>query len=211
MANRDCKFLLYMIRAPGTDPSQEVPIARHASFMELRALVNLFRPRALSPNTLIADRQGIDYFWFADLFRDVLPDEAYELGLAERDYWFSRQPRFGPQWLASSKDGPLMRQLLGRFGFTFQGSSIRLNTSSEGSNDKRKTTKRSSSEMELNDKAETPKRHSSEMKLPIPDVVSPTGKSSQRDFSSPFSLGNKRRRRKTSFPVNIAHLSSLAH
>lgn len=66
----------------------------------------MFRPAALSPNTLIPDHQGLDYFVFPDVFKSAVSDEADKLIRAERDKFFSRAPKFGPQWLRQMQQIP---------------------------------------------------------------------------------------------------------
>lgn len=68
---------------------------------ELQSLVKLFRPKAITPNTIAKELKGIDYYTFPDLFRDCIPPEAYDLTVQERDQWFSREKQFGAAFLRS--------------------------------------------------------------------------------------------------------------
>lgn len=57
----------------------------------------MFRPRAISPNTLVPQAQGIDYFLLPELFGDRLHVGGYETVVAERNEYF--QHRFGSAYL----------------------------------------------------------------------------------------------------------------
>lgn len=63
----------------------------------------MFDPSALSPNTLVPDKKGIDYVAFPDLLRPALSHDAYTKTVAERNAFFIRHPRFGRQWLAEAQ------------------------------------------------------------------------------------------------------------
>lgn len=66
----------------------------------------MFRPGALSPNTLIPDHQGLDYFVFPDVFKSTVSAEADRIIRAERDKFFCQAPKFGPEWLRHVKQIP---------------------------------------------------------------------------------------------------------
>ncbi|WVR03518.1 hypothetical protein IAU60_000509 [Kwoniella sp. DSM 27419] len=68
--------------------SINVPLARHSPLPELQNLVRLFRPRAISPNTVVSALKGLDYFLLPDFMRDSVADGAYEGMICERDAYF---------------------------------------------------------------------------------------------------------------------------
>lgn len=72
---------------------QLVPIARHSPLPELQELVKMFQPASLSPNILIPDHKGQDYFVFADYLKPVINNAAYRTIIAERDWFFARTPK----------------------------------------------------------------------------------------------------------------------
>jgi hypothetical protein len=57
----------------------------------------MFRPRAISPNTLVPQAQGIDYFLLPELFGDRLHVGGYETVMEERNGYF--QHRFCSAYL----------------------------------------------------------------------------------------------------------------
>ncbi|WOO84707.1 5' exonuclease Apollo [Vanrija pseudolonga] len=81
----------------------EVPLARHSLLPELRRLVQLFRPMAISPNTLVPTSRGMDYYLFPQLFGEMLSKEELERAKGERDSWFVKHRHFGGDWLARLK------------------------------------------------------------------------------------------------------------
>jgi len=48
------------------------PVARHSPLPELQSLVNLFRPTNVTPNTIISNLLGADYYVMIGMFRDHL-------------------------------------------------------------------------------------------------------------------------------------------
>ncbi|GHJ90155.1 hypothetical protein NliqN6_6557 [Naganishia liquefaciens] len=69
------------------------PLARHATLPELQALLDLFRPKALSPNTLIPPLKGADYYAMIAAFGDCLAPDGKEELRASCLNWFKRQKR----------------------------------------------------------------------------------------------------------------------
>jgi hypothetical protein len=53
-----------------------LPLSRHSCLPELRALVSLFRPHCLFPNTIYDSTNFLDYFILPQLFADCLSDDA---------------------------------------------------------------------------------------------------------------------------------------
>lgn len=88
---------------PLTQPTQEVPLARHSLLPELRRLVQFFRPTAISPNTLVPASRGMDYYLFPQLFGEMLSKEELERAKVERDSWFVKHRHFGGEWLVRLK------------------------------------------------------------------------------------------------------------
>ena len=68
---------------------QECPIARHSPLPELQALVDLFHPRALSPNCVMPQLGGLDHFLLPAFFGHLLQPGGEHLMIAERDAWFT--------------------------------------------------------------------------------------------------------------------------
>jgi hypothetical protein len=64
----------------------------------LQALVKMFRPNALSPNTMTPTANGLDYHLLPDLFQDCLSADAHRRLILERDAWFNGDKRFGPTY-----------------------------------------------------------------------------------------------------------------
>ncbi len=58
-----------------------VPIERHSTLPELQMFVGLFRPRTVSPNTILDPKGGLDYYLLHHLFGHVLaaPDDRQKL------------------------------------------------------------------------------------------------------------------------------------
>ncbi|KAL7418754.1 hypothetical protein Q5752_006437 [Cryptotrichosporon argae] len=75
-----------------------VPIARHSTLPELQRFVALFRPAALSVTTF-THPEGRDYYHVPDFFGDCMDDVDAARLCRERDVFFERHPRFGPQYL----------------------------------------------------------------------------------------------------------------
>ncbi|KZO97143.1 hypothetical protein CALVIDRAFT_554751 [Calocera viscosa TUFC12733] len=66
-----------------------IPLARHSSLPELQALVRLFRPQIVLPNTLFNSMQGLDWAAMVSAFSDCLAPEAEDrmwTTLEGRDY-----------------------------------------------------------------------------------------------------------------------------
>ncbi|BEI95442.1 hypothetical protein CcaverHIS631_0103910 [Cutaneotrichosporon cavernicola] len=81
----------------------EVPFARHSPLPELQKLVKMFKPAALSPNTLIPHHNGMDFMVFADLLKPAISNDTYIKMIAERDQYFTASARFGSAWLSSAR------------------------------------------------------------------------------------------------------------
>ena len=56
--------------------TQRVALSRHSSLPELKALVGLFRPKTIVPNTVYPHLEGRDWAAIPFLFKDELPPEA---------------------------------------------------------------------------------------------------------------------------------------
>uniref|UniRef100_V5ETZ4 DNA repair metallo-beta-lactamase domain-containing protein n=1 Tax=Kalmanozyma brasiliensis (strain GHG001) TaxID=1365824 RepID=V5ETZ4_KALBG len=58
-----------------------VPIERHSTLPELQMFVGLFKPRTVSPNTILDPKGGLDYYLLHHLFGHVLaaPDDRQKL------------------------------------------------------------------------------------------------------------------------------------
>lgn len=84
MAIQNCELLL------SCADDQLCPIARHSPLPELQSLVKLFRPNAISPNTLVPDARGIDAFLLPAFFQDCISEVAFHGMERERDEWFRR-------------------------------------------------------------------------------------------------------------------------
>ncbi|ORX34745.1 beta-lactamase-like protein [Kockovaella imperatae] len=65
------------------------PVARHSPLPELQALVKLFKPRSLSPNTLQAMPSGLEYFALPELLGHCLTPTAAKQLERERDQWYA--------------------------------------------------------------------------------------------------------------------------
>lgn len=63
----------------------------------------MFRPKSLSPNTMVPQYKGMDYYLLPDLFQDSL-DETVTL-IKERDDWFTANPKYGKAYLENMKVG----------------------------------------------------------------------------------------------------------
>lgn len=63
----------------------------------------MFKPAAVSPNTLVPSLQGLDFFVFADLLKTAISSETHNKMIAERDYYFTMSPRFGRTWLTQAR------------------------------------------------------------------------------------------------------------
>ncbi|GMK56726.1 hypothetical protein CspeluHIS016_0305660 [Cutaneotrichosporon spelunceum] len=81
----------------------EVPVARHSPLPELQQLVKMFKPAALSPNTLIPHHQGMDFMVFAELLSPAISNDTYIKMIAERDQYFTSSAHFGPEWLSAAR------------------------------------------------------------------------------------------------------------
>lgn len=68
--------------------AQYCPLARHSPLPELQSLVKMFRPRSLSPNTLIPGYDGCDYYAMLGAFRNCLDANSYRSIQAECLAWF---------------------------------------------------------------------------------------------------------------------------
>ena len=74
-------------------------MARHSPLPELQALVKMFQPRSISPNTVVPQANGLDYYLLPEMFRCSLSREAHDTLLRERDEWFGLSRRFGQKYL----------------------------------------------------------------------------------------------------------------
>jgi hypothetical protein len=70
MARQACEYSVLLLT--GADVLQYCPLARHATLPELQALLDLFRPQSLSPNTLLPSLKGADYYAMVAAFGDCL-------------------------------------------------------------------------------------------------------------------------------------------
>jgi len=68
--------------------AQYCPLARHSPLPELQSLAEVFRPRSLSPNTLIPGYDGCDYYAILGAFRNCLDADSYRNIQAECLAWF---------------------------------------------------------------------------------------------------------------------------
>ena len=82
---------------------QDCPIARHSPLPELQALVKLFRPKSLSPNTMISEARGLDYFLLPSLFSDCLAQSGFDALVRERDEWFTANVKYGRPYIEGLK------------------------------------------------------------------------------------------------------------
>lgn len=69
---------------------QDIPISRHSTLPELQSLVKLFKPLALTPNTVAFYAKGLDYYLLPDLFEDCLSPGAHDRIIAERDHYLGQ-------------------------------------------------------------------------------------------------------------------------
>lgn len=69
---------------------QDIPISRHSTLPELRSLVKLFKPLALTPNTVASYAKGLDYYLLPDLFEDCLSPGVHDRIIAERDHYLGQ-------------------------------------------------------------------------------------------------------------------------
>lgn len=76
---------------------QYCPLARHATLPELQALLDLFKPKAVSPNTLLPSLKGADYYAMIAAFGDCLaPGGKGTLRQSCLD-WFKREKRMATE------------------------------------------------------------------------------------------------------------------
>ncbi|WVQ80268.1 hypothetical protein IAT38_002373 [Cryptococcus sp. DSM 104549] len=68
----------------------DVPIARHSTLPELQAFVSLFRPRAITPNSVASYAKGLDYVQLPDLFGDHLFPGGKDIVIRERDLYLTK-------------------------------------------------------------------------------------------------------------------------
>ncbi|KGB77315.1 hypothetical protein CNBG_3153 [Cryptococcus deuterogattii R265] len=68
----------------------DIPISRHSTLPELRSLVKLFKPLALTPNTVASYAKGLDYYLLPDLFEDCLSPGVHDRIIAERDHYLGQ-------------------------------------------------------------------------------------------------------------------------
>ncbi|KAE8543178.1 hypothetical protein D1P53_000665 [Cryptococcus gattii VGV] len=68
----------------------DIPISRHSTLPELQSLVKLFKPLALTPNTVASSAKGLDYYLLPDLFEDCLSPGAHDRIIAERDHYLGQ-------------------------------------------------------------------------------------------------------------------------
>lgn len=71
--------------------SQYCPLARHATLPELQALLDLFKPKSLSPNTLLPSLKGADYYAMIAAFGDCLAPGGKEDLRQSCLRWFKRE------------------------------------------------------------------------------------------------------------------------
>ncbi|KAJ9115893.1 hypothetical protein QFC22_005036 [Naganishia vaughanmartiniae] len=67
------------------------PLARHATLPELQALLDLFRPKTMSPNTLLPFLKGADYYAMIAAFGDCLAADGKEELRKSCLRWFRKQ------------------------------------------------------------------------------------------------------------------------
>ncbi|WWD22472.1 hypothetical protein CI109_106965 [Kwoniella shandongensis] len=75
----------------------DVPLARHSTLPELQNLVALFKPLAVTPNTVAPFTKGLDYFLLPDFLRDCIAPDAYAGMIRERDLYFNE--KHGPGFI----------------------------------------------------------------------------------------------------------------
>lgn len=83
--------------------TQSIPLARHSLIPELQELVALFRPSSISPNTLVPDHGGRDFFFLSAIFKDCIDECVQQKMVKERDSWFAASPQYGPRGLQALK------------------------------------------------------------------------------------------------------------
>ncbi|WVQ76249.1 hypothetical protein IAR50_005914 [Cryptococcus sp. DSM 104548] len=86
----------------------DIPIPRHSSLPELQALVKLFKPLNLTPNTVASYARGLDYYLLPDLFADCVAPGAYERIVVERTHYLGQ--KYG-EWYVKGLDK--MRENMG--------------------------------------------------------------------------------------------------
>ncbi|ODN76108.1 hypothetical protein L202_06041 [Cryptococcus amylolentus CBS 6039] len=86
----------------------DIPIPRHSSLPELQALVKLFKPLNLTPNTVASYARGLDYYLLPDLFSECIAPGAYERIVIERTHYLGQ--KYG-EWYVKGLD--LMRETMG--------------------------------------------------------------------------------------------------
>ncbi|KAK8845518.1 hypothetical protein IAR55_006233 [Kwoniella newhampshirensis] len=72
----------------------DVPLARHSTLPELQNIVRLFKPLAVTPNTVAPHTKGLDYFLLPDLLEDCMAKRSYDGMIRERDLYLNQ--KFGP-------------------------------------------------------------------------------------------------------------------
>nr|XP_019014566.1 uncharacterized protein I206_00649 [Kwoniella pini CBS 10737]OCF53347.1 hypothetical protein I206_00649 [Kwoniella pini CBS 10737] len=77
--------------------SINVPLARHSPLPELQNLVNLFKPKAVSPNTVTPALKGMDYYLLPSFMREFVSDATYDVMTRERDFYF--EEKYGNDFL----------------------------------------------------------------------------------------------------------------
>ncbi|KAJ9107722.1 hypothetical protein QFC21_001182 [Naganishia friedmannii] len=86
------KECLLAMQGKGNWPTKlYCPLARHATLPELQALLDLFRPKAMSPNTLLPFLQGADFYAMIAAFGDCLAPGGKEELRTRCLRWFRKQ------------------------------------------------------------------------------------------------------------------------
>ncbi|WWC85879.1 uncharacterized protein L201_000746 [Kwoniella dendrophila CBS 6074] len=78
-----------------------VPLARHSPLPELQNLVKLFKPKAVSPNTVTAGIKAMDYYLLPDFMQECITEDAYEVMIKERNLYFDE--KYDKEFLAGLK------------------------------------------------------------------------------------------------------------
>ncbi|WVW81880.1 hypothetical protein I302_103878 [Kwoniella bestiolae CBS 10118] len=74
-----------------------VPLARHSPLPELQNLVKLFKPKAVSPNTVTPGLKDMDYNLLPEFMKDCVDEGAYEVMMRERDSYFDG--KYGKEYM----------------------------------------------------------------------------------------------------------------
>lgn len=68
----------------------------------------MFRPKSLSPNTMVPGLEGTEYHLLPEYFKDCMSAEANLALIAERDAWFTANDKYGPAHLEKLKGGTIL-------------------------------------------------------------------------------------------------------